>query len=180
MFFPHLNSFCLIGSFQFYSQGAFPFAHFIHCLLRYSRLSNFFQVYFIDLTLNVIFLFFLVCVSSLCAFLSFCALESVGFLLVHKDTAFMLSHFFVTASVSQENLCLALGLIEMQHAAASMCVWTRFSYSSFEVYVSDISWRVSYCYCIFIANISISKRGLVVACGFVCFYLRRIFPVTIL
>ena len=41
-------------------------------------------------------------VSSLCAFLSFWALALVGFLLLHRDAIFILSHFFLTANVSHE------------------------------------------------------------------------------
>ena len=51
--------------------------------------------FFFYLTLNV---FFFVYVSSLCA-LSSWALPFVGFLLLHKDTVFTLSCFFLTASV---------------------------------------------------------------------------------
>ena len=48
-----------------------------------------------DRTLNV-WLYFLVCVSSLWAFFSFCTLAFVGFLLLSEDPIFMLSNFFLT------------------------------------------------------------------------------------
>ena len=44
---------------------------------------------------------------------------------------------------SHENIRLALGLIDTHSAAVSMRVVTKFSYSSFEVCISDVSWRVS-------------------------------------
>ena len=63
MLFPHVYSFFLPDSFYFCSRGSLPFTHFIYCLPRYSRLSNFYRVSnSIDLTLNVFYLFFLVCV----------------------------------------------------------------------------------------------------------------------
>ena len=59
IFFPYLYSFFLAGSFNFYSHGCLPFAHFIYCLPHYLWLSIFYQVsYFVDVALNVFFLFF--------------------------------------------------------------------------------------------------------------------------
>ena len=54
----------------------------------------------------------------------------------------MLSHFSQTAIYSQGSLHLALDLIGMHSAAASIWVVTKFSYSSFGVCLSDVSWRV--------------------------------------
>ena len=69
------------------------------CLPCYSWLSVFWVANFIDLVLNR-FLFFLICISSLWAFLKFWSLAFVGFLLLNKDAIFMLSHFFITTSDS--------------------------------------------------------------------------------
>ena len=101
----------------------------------------------------ILFVLFFVCVSSLRTFLSFCALAFVGFLLLHKDTVFMLSRFFLTTSISYRTLCLALGLVGMYSAATSIWELTKFSYSSFGICVPDTYWRVSnflqlpYIYC---------------------------------
>ena len=51
----------------------------------------------------------------------------------------MLSRFFPTAVDLQGTLHLALGLVGMHLAAASMWVLTNFSYSSFGVHFSDVS-----------------------------------------
>ena len=77
--------------------------------------------------------------SLLCAFLSFWALALVWFLLLHQDVVFTLSHFFLTANVSQRTLCFALCLVGMHSAATSMWALTKFSYLSFRISVSDIS-----------------------------------------
>ena len=45
-------------------------------------------------------------------------------------------------SDSNGTLHLALGFVGMHPAAASMWAVNKFLYWSFEVYVSDISWRV--------------------------------------
>ena len=81
-------------------------------------------------------------ICSLCAYLSFCTLVLVGFLLLHRDAVFTLSHFFLTANVSHGTLCLALGLVGIHSAAASMWEMMKFSYLSFGVGASDISWRL--------------------------------------
>ena len=58
---------CFSWLVAFSSQGALPFAHFIYCLPCYSRFSIFYQVSnVIDLTLNVFYLFFLVCIMCSC------------------------------------------------------------------------------------------------------------------
>ena len=77
-------------------------------------------------------------VSSFCAFLSFCALILVGFLLLHRDAVFTSACFFLT-TVSDGTLDLALCLVCILPDAASMWVLTKFLYSSFGVSVSDIS-----------------------------------------
>ena len=87
-------------------------------------------------------------IISLCAFFSFWAFTFVGFLLLHRDAVLTFSRFFsLTASVSHGTLCLTLSLVGMHSATAF--IWAlKFSYSSFGVSVSDISWRVSnYCSC---------------------------------
>ena len=81
-------------------------------------------------------------VSSFCA-LSFWALILVGFLLLHKEAFFTYACFFLTAEVSHETLDLALCFVGMHSAAASKWALTKFSYSSFGVGVSDISWSAS-------------------------------------
>ena len=93
----------------------------------------------------------------------------------------------ITTSDFHGTLLLALGLVGMHCAAASMWALMKFLYSSFGVLCrSDISWRVSNLFLtvIFIANIAIGKWGPVVTCGFFCFlFLRRlgsIFAETIL
>ena len=94
MFFPHLYSIFLAVSFYFCSQGTLSSAQFIYCLPCYLWLPIFYQVsYFIDLALNVFLFFFLVCVSSLWAFLRFCILAFVGFLILSRNAIFMLSYF---------------------------------------------------------------------------------------
>ena len=77
-------------------------------------------------------------ISSFCAFLSFWVLALVGFLLLHRDAVFTLSHFFQTANISQGTLSLALCLYDMHSTAASVWALMKFSYLSFGVSVSDI------------------------------------------
>ena len=74
-----------------------------------------------------------------CVFLSFSALILVGFLLLHREAVFTFARFLITANVSHETLDLALCLVGMHSAAASMGALTKFLYSSFGVGVSDIS-----------------------------------------
>ena len=88
------------------------------------------------------FCFLYVFVSSLWVFLCFCTLTFVRFLL-SKIAFFMLSLFILTAIDSQGTLHLALGLIGMHSAAASMCMVTNFSYLLYGVYLLDVSCRVS-------------------------------------
>ena len=63
---------------------------------------------------------------------------------------------------------MALNLVGIVSAVASMWAVTKFLHSSFIVYVSDTSRRVSNLYLaiMFNANIFINKRGLVITCGF--------------
>ena len=77
-------------------------------------------------------------VNSFCAFLSFCVLILVGFLLWHREVIFTSACFFLTTNVSHGTLDLALCLVGMHSAAASKWALTKFSYSSFAVSVSDI------------------------------------------
>ena len=77
-----------------------------------------------------------------CAFFSFCTLTFVGFLL-SKDAIFFYFIFFLTTSDSHRTLLLTVGLVGMHSAAASMWTMTKFSYSSFRVSISVISWGVS-------------------------------------
>ena len=79
-------------------------------------------------------------VSSFCTFLSFWALILVGFLLLHREVVFMSACFFLTTNVSHGTLGLALWLVGMHSVTASKWALTKFSYLSFGVGVSDISW----------------------------------------
>ena len=87
--------------------------------------------------------FFTVCASSLWAFLSYCLLVFVEFLLLNMDAIFMLSHFFLLTSNSHRTLHLVLGLVGIHSATAFIWAEMKFSHSSFGVCVSDISRRVS-------------------------------------
>ena len=111
----------------------------------HARLSILYRVsYLIDLTLNVYYYFFLVCVSkSSFWFLNFCPLALVGFLLLYRILFFTWFRFSRLTSVSQETLWLVFGLVVMYTAAASMWTLTKFSYSSLEIGSSDISWCLS-------------------------------------
>ena len=97
-----------------------------------------------SLTLLIWFWMYSVCsfrytlVSSFCAFLSFWALILVGFLLLQRVVVFTSARFFLTVDVFHRSLGLALCLVVMHFAAASMWALTKFSYSSFGVGVSDI------------------------------------------
>ena len=87
----------------------------------------------------MLLIFFLVCISSFLAFLSFCPLAFVGLLLLSNYVVFMSYRFFLTITDFYGTLHLALGLVGMHWAAAvSMWTVTKFSYSSFGVRVSDI------------------------------------------
>ena len=86
--------------------------------------------------------FWYVLVSSLRAFLSSGTLAFVG-LHFWIRILFKLSHFFLVTSDSHEILHLALGLIGMHSAAASIWAITKISNSSFGVCGSDVSWSVS-------------------------------------
>ena len=81
-------------------------------------------------------------VSSFCAFVLW-ALILVGFLLLHKEAVFTSLRFFLTAKVSHRTLGLGLCLVGVHSAVPSTWALTKFSYSSFEVGVSDISWSSS-------------------------------------
>ena len=119
----------------------FPFLEFFSWLAAFSFALNLFD--FIDLVLNVFWLFFLVCVSSLRNFLCFLTLTFIGFVSSSKEVFFMLSYFFLTAINSHKTLHLALGLFHMHFAAGSMWAVKKFSYTSFRPCLSDISWRAS-------------------------------------
>ena len=80
-------------------------------------------------------------VSSSRAFLSFCVLSFVGFILLSKDVFFKVLSFFSTTCDSYGILYLGFGLVDI--ATASISAVTKFSYSSFGVRVSDVFWRVS-------------------------------------
>ena len=81
--------------------------------------------------------------NSFCAFLSFRALVLAGFLLLHLEAVFTSSRFVLTANISHGTLGLDLCLVGMHSAATSRWAWTKFSYSSFGVCVSDFSCSAS-------------------------------------
>ena len=141
----------------------------------FSRLSIFNWVsYLIDLNLNVWLLFFLVCVSSFCAFLSFCALSFVGFLSLQKNAIFPLSHF---SQLLESPMELMFG--SWFGSYAFYCcfnggidgVLVFFIWSMYFRYLRKSIECVSFGFCIFITNISLGKWGAVVACSFDSFYL---------
>ena len=119
--------------------------------------------------------FWYVLISSLCGFLSFCALALVG-------------SFYYLEILSPMELCLALGLVGM-HSVASMEALMKFSYLSVGVSVLDISWRVLnlffgvlvYLLLIFLLLSEDQSYcvGLTVCIIFLCRF-RHIFAVTIL
>ena len=79
-------------------------------------------------------------VSSLWNFLSVYAMAFIGFLLL-RTTFFLWSFFSLDATASSGNLYLAFSLIGMHSANVSLGAVTKYSYSSFGVCVSDVSWR---------------------------------------
>ena len=94
--------------------------------------------------------------NSLCAFLSFWALVLLGFFLLHLEAVFTSARFFLIANVSHGTLRLALCLVGMHSAVASLCALTKFSYSSFRVFVSVFSSRASNLF-LSVTNHNISK-----------------------
>ena len=137
MLFPQVYSFFLAGSFQFSFRSTLSSALFVYRLPCYPKLSIFNRV---SNLIDLIFMysacsFRYTLVNSLCAFLSFSALVLARFLRLYA--------FFLTANISHGTLGLALCLVSMHSAAPSKCAWTKFSYSSFGVVVSDISWSTS-------------------------------------
>ena len=84
-----------------------------------------------------------VCVSFLCAFLIFCSLVFVGFLLFSKDAIFRLSRFSLISIASYGILHLILDLVGMHLYWTSIWAATKSSYSLFGVCLKNISWRVS-------------------------------------
>ena len=99
-----------------------------------------------SLILSIWFCMYSVCsfrymlANSFCAFLSFRALVMVGFFLLHLEAVFTSARFFLTANVSYGTLSLALCLVGMHSATASMWALTKFPYSSFGVCVSVFSY----------------------------------------
>ena len=147
-------------AFSFALGVTLPSTLFIYSLACYSKLSIFNCISnFIDLALNVFYLgFFLyILISSLCAVLIFWVLAIIRFLLLHRDIVFTLSHFLFTINVSHRTLCLALSLISMHSAPASMWELTKFSYSWFGISVSDISWSASNLFLSVIVYLLLSK-----------------------
>ena len=59
------------------------------------------------------------------------------------DAFFMSSHFSLTVIDSHGTLHLAVGLLGMHSAVASMWTVTKLSYLLFGLCLSDVSWRVS-------------------------------------
>ena len=75
--------------------------------------SNEILIPLIWLWMYSIYSFWFVFISSLCAFVSSWALVLDGFLLLHRDTVFTLSRFFLTANAFHRSLCLPLSLVGM-------------------------------------------------------------------
>ena len=75
---------------------------------------------------------------SFFAFLSFRALELVGFFLLHLKAVFTSACFFLTANVAHGTLGLAFCLVGMNSAAASKWALMKFSYSLFGVCISVV------------------------------------------
>ena len=126
-----------------------------------------------SLILSIWFCMYSVCsfrymlANSFCAFFSFRAFVFVGFFLLPLEAVFTSAHFSLTANVSHGTLDLVLCFVSMHFAAASRCALTKFSYSSFGV-------RISVFCCasnlflntnIFISNIPIVKKGIVIVYG---------------
>ena len=82
-------------------------------------------------------------VNSFWAFLSFWVLILAGFLLLHRKVVFTSAQFFLTADVYHGTLGLSLCLVGIHSTTASKWALTKFSYSSFKVHVSNISWSAS-------------------------------------
>ena len=79
-------------------------------------------------------------------YLSFSNFFNIGVFLVSFNRGkcfFYVILFFANCCWLSGKLHLAIGLIDMHSATASLWVVTKFSYSSLVVYLSDISWRVS-------------------------------------
>ena len=81
-------------------------------------------------------------VSSFCAFLSFWALILVGFLLFQR-IRFSRLHAFSNRWCFPWDSSLALCLVGVHFAAASMRTFAKLSYSSFRVSFFNISWSAS-------------------------------------
>ena len=147
MFFPHLYSFFLTGCYSlnivvlFLLLTSFTVCHAIRDCLS----STEFLILLIWPWMYSIYSFCNIFIRWFCVFLSFWALALVWILLLHRNAVFTLSRFFLSAIVFLGTLCLALSLVVMHSsvAAASIWAWTKFSYSSLEVSVSDVSWRAS-------------------------------------
>ena len=67
----------------------------------------------------------------------------VVFLLSHREMVFTSASSLLTANVSHGILGLALCLVGIHSAAVYLLALTKFSYSSFRVCFSDISWSTS-------------------------------------
>ena len=89
------------------------------------QISTFWHVYF----------------SFLYAFKNVCVLSFISFLLLSKDAFFILIFLLFTID-SQESRHVAFGLLGMYPVDTSVWVVTNFSWSSFGVCLSDVSWRV--------------------------------------
>ena len=74
--------------------------------------------------------------------LSLVSVHWCWFLLISMDSFFMLSRFSQTSIDSQRTLSLALNVVGMHSTAASIWAVTMFSYPSFRVCLSYVSWRV--------------------------------------
>ena len=127
---------------------------------------------------------FLVCFTFFLAFLSFCTLAFVVFLL-SKDVFFMFSFF----PNSQGTLHLALGLVGIYSTAAFMRAVSKFLYFLFGVSLSDVFWSILDLFLtvtIYWLHISLlasedqSYHETLLACFLFLYRLKKIFPEMVL
>ena len=162
MLFPLVFSFFLACIFQFCSRSTLPSAPFVYRLPCYPRLSTESLILLIWFCMYSVCSFRYTLVNLFCAFLSFLVLILVGFLLLRREAVFTSALFFLTANVSYGTLGLVLYLVGMHYAAAAAAAaavskgaLTKYSYSSFEVGVSDISWSASHLFLSINVNLSL-------------------------
>ena len=129
--FQQVYSFLLAGRFSFHNHLIFsPLVYRLPCYLRlsiFNRVTNLFHL--------ILYIFWCsfryMLANSIFAFLSFRALTLVRFLLLHLEEVFTPACFLLTTNVSHGTLGLALCLVGIHSAAASIWPLTKFSLLSF-------------------------------------------------